>query len=247
MKKSAVESSCPLLVRLNKFISNAGICARRAADDLITSGSITVDGVVVSKLGIKIPLDAVVTYKGTRISIESHKYILLNKPKGYVTTLHDPQGRKTVLDLVNKKYCSDHIYPVGRLDYETTGVLLLTNDGDLAGKLAHPTYKITKRYHVVLDKPIVLVHLAAIKDGISLEDGLAKVDAIAIAEQDPTQLILEIHMGKNRIIRRLFDHLGYLVVKLDRIGYAHLTKKGIPRGKWIFLQQKEVHQLKKLV
>ncbi|WP_419241255.1 pseudouridine synthase [Cardinium endosymbiont of Nabis limbatus] len=235
------------LIRLNKFISNAGVCARREADQLIQSGCITVNGTVVQKVGTRIPIDAVVAYKGVTLHIEKLRYILLNKPRGYVTTVQGPEGRKTVLDLISKRYCAERIYPVGRLDYDTTGLLLLTNDGDLARKLSHPASRVEKLYHVVLNKPIQVEHLQLLQEGLLLEDGLAKVDRVAIVAQDPTQVGVVIHMGKNRIIRRMFGHLGYLVDKLDRVGYAHLTKQRIPRGKWIFLKDQAVRRLKNLV
>lgn len=247
MEDYATQACTASLIRLNKFISNAGVCARREADQLIQSGCITVNGAVVRSVGTKIPIDAVVTYKGVVLHIEKLRYLLLNKPRGYVTTLQDPQGRKTVLDLVGKQYCAERIYPVGRLDYDTTGLLLLTNDGDLARKLSHPASKVPKLYHVVLNKAIQTEHLQAIQQGLLLEDGLAKVDQIAIVEEDPTQIGMVIHMGKNRIVRRIFSHLGYLVDRLDRVGYAHLTKQHVPRGKWIFLKDKEVRHLKNLV
>ncbi|WP_243516884.1 MULTISPECIES: pseudouridine synthase [unclassified Candidatus Cardinium] len=247
MKVGATTPDWSSCIRLNKFISNAGICARREADQLIQSGYIAVNGIVVKKVGTKIATDAIVTYKGVPLRLEKLQYILLNKPKGYVTTLDDPQGRKTVLDLINKKYCPERIYPVGRLDYDTTGLLLLTNDGDLARKLSHPSSHIEKIYHVVLNKPIRMQHLHTIQQGVVLQDGLVKVDQVAIVEEDPTQIGMTIHMGKNRIIRRIFNHLGYLVHKLDRVGYAHLTKQHVPRGKWIFLKDKEIVKLKKLV
>lgn len=243
---ASIQPSLSSLIRLNKFISNAGICARREADQLIKSGDITVNGAVVRRVGTKIPLDAVVAYKGVALHLEKFRYILLNKPRGYVTTVQDPEGRRTVLDLISKQYCAERIYPVGRLDYDTTGLLLLTNDGDLARKLSHPASKVQKLYHVVLNKAIQTEHLHAIQQGLVLEDGLAKVDRVAIVEEDPTQIGVVMHMGKNRIIRRIFNHLGYLVHKLDRVGYAHLTKQHIPRGKWIFLKDKEVRKLKSL-
>lgn len=246
MEGCSIKPCLSSLIRLNKFISNAGVCARREADQLIKSGAITVNGVVVQQLGTKIPIDAVVTYKGVTLRAEKLRYILLNKPRGYVTTLEDPEGRKTVLDLISKKYCAERIYPVGRLDYDTTGLLLLTNDGELARKLSHPTSKVQKLYHVVLNKAIQIEHLHRVQQGLLLEDGLAKVDQVAIVEDDPTQVGVVIHMGKNRIIRRIFGHLGYVVYKLDRVGYAHLTKQYIPRGKWIFLKDKDVLKLKKL-
>ncbi|HLP34587.1 MAG TPA: pseudouridine synthase [Amoebophilaceae bacterium] len=234
-------------IRLNKFISNSGICARRAADQLIASGSIAVNGTIVRTLGIKIPPDAQVTYKGLPLQAEKLRYLLLNKPKGCVTSAKDPEGRKTVLDLISRKCCPEKVYPVGRLDYDTTGLLLLTNDGDLAQKLAHPSNAVSKLYHVVLDKAIAMEHFTKIKQGVLLEDGLAQIDCLSMVDQDPFQLGVRIHMGKNRIIRRIFEHFGYVVQQLDRVGYAHLTKKGIPRGKWIFLDHQTVGMLRKLV
>ncbi|AXI24403.1 pseudouridine synthase [Cardinium endosymbiont of Sogatella furcifera] len=235
------------LIRLNKCISNAGICARREADQLIRSGHVAVNGEVVQRVGTKVPIDAVVTYKGVVLHAEKLRYILLNKPRGYVTTMRDPEARKTVLTLISKKYCPERIYPVGRLDYDTTGLLLLTNDGDLARKLAHPASRVPKIYHVVLNKALAIEHFHAIQQGLILEDGLAKVDQVEIVEGDPTQIGMVIHMGKNRIVRRIFNHLGYLVHKLDRVGYAHLTKQHLPRGKWIFIEDKVVRKLKSLV
>ena len=240
-------SGRPLLIRLNRFISNAGVCARREADQLIAAGYITVNGHVIRTIGAQISVTSVVTYKGTILHLEKSKYILLNKPKGYVTTVKDPEGRRTVLDLISKEYCKERVYPVGRLDYETTGLLLLTNDGELAQKLSHPSSRVEKLYHVVLNKGISTAHLECIQRGLVLEDGVAKIDQLAIVEEDPCQLGVVIHMGKNRIIRRIFEYLGYVVKQLDRVGYAHLTKKNISRGKWIFLDSKEVFRLKKLV
>ncbi|WP_250238320.1 pseudouridine synthase [Cardinium endosymbiont of Oedothorax gibbosus] len=247
MEDHSIKPCLSSLIRLNKFISNAGVCARREADQLIKSGYIAVNGAVVQRVGTKIPIDAIVTYKGATLHPEKLRYILLNKPSGYVTTVQDPEGRKAVLDLISKRYCAERIYPVGRLDYDTTGLLLLTNDGDLARNLSHPSNKVQKLYHVVLNKAIQIEHLNAIQQGLVLEDGLAKVDRAAIVEEDATQIGVVIHIGKNRIIRRVFKHLGYVVHKLDRVGYAHLTKQHIPRGKWIFLKDKEIRKLKNLV
>ena len=235
------------LLRLNKFISHAGICSRKKADELIRAGHIAVNGTVVRTIGTKVDSHAVVTYKGVRLFCQQFRYILLNKPKGYVTTTKDPEGRKTVLTLINKHYCAECIYPVGRLDYNTTGLLLLTNDGRLAQQLAHPSSRIPKLYHVVLHKPITKEHIHAIEKGLVLEDGLAIVDRIDRVDQDPCQLGVEIHMGKNRIIRRLFESLGYMVTKLDRVRYANFTKKNIPRGHWIFLNKKQVLSLKQFI
>ncbi|TDG95735.1 pseudouridine synthase [Cardinium endosymbiont of Culicoides punctatus] len=247
MQKHFVKNASISLIRLNKFISNAGVCSRREADKLIVAGHITVNGKVMSTTGSKIPVNAIVLYKGVRLSAERFRYVLLNKPKGYVTTFKDPEGRKTVLDLIGKKYCHERVYPVGRLDYNTTGLLLLTNDGLLAQRLSHPTSGITKLYHVVLNKAISTEHFKNIQDGLLLEDGIAQVDNLAIVDQDPCQIGISIHMGKNRIIRRIFEHLGYGVNKLDRVGYAHLTKKNIARGQWIFLKDQDILRLKSIV
>lgn len=246
MQDYPVTDSSALLIRLNKFISNAGVCARREADKLIVAGHITVNGKVVREIGTKIPVNAAVMYKGSALSAEKLRYLLLNKPKGYVTTLKDPEGRKTVLDLISKKYCFERIYPIGRLDYNTTGLLVLTNDGSLAQKLSHPSSNIKKLYHVVLNKAISTEHFKSIQDGLLLEDGMAEVDSLAIVDEDPCQLGIAIHMGKNRIVRRIFEHLGYCVEKLDRVRYAHLTKKNITRGQWIFLQDRDILLLKNL-
>ncbi|ROT47223.1 pseudouridine synthase [Candidatus Cardinium hertigii] len=247
MQGHCIDPCASHLIRLNKCISNAGICARREADQLIAAGHITVNGQIVRTIGTKIPVNAIVTYKGKVLYAEKSKYILLNKPKGYVTTTKDPEGRKTVLELIGKKYCAERIYPVGRLDYDTTGLLLLTNDGILAQQLAHPSSKVKKLYHVILHKAIHIEHFNSIQKGILLEDGVAKVDHLAIVEADRCQLGVVMHSGKNRIIRRIFEYFGYTVHRLDRVGYGHLTKKNIPRGKWIFLENKEVLRLKNLV
>ena len=240
-------------IRLNKFISNAGLCSRRRADELIKAGFIAVDGSVVRTVGLKIAKDAVVTLlqggdcKVLKLSKESLRYVLLNKPKGYLTTMQDPRGRRTVMQLISKRYCRERIYPVGRLDYNTTGLLLLTNDGSLARQLMHPSSLVPKLYHAVLNKPICQEHIEAIRGGLVLEDGLAHVDAIHVVDHDPYQLGVQIHMGKNRIVHRIFNSLGYKLKQLDRVGYAHFTKKNIPRGHWIFLDQRQVQLLKQFV
>ncbi|MBX9890124.1 MAG: pseudouridine synthase [Amoebophilaceae bacterium] len=245
MQHDSAISSPPFFIRLNQLISNAGICSRRKADQLILAGHIAVDGQVVKVLGTKVAKNAVVTYKGNHLSLEKFKYFLLNKPKGYVTTTRDPEGRKVVLDLISKKFCTERIYPVGRLDYDTTGLLLLTNDGLLAQRLAHPSSEVKKKYHVMLNKAITLDHLNRIKQGLLLEDGEVKVDSLTLVQEDPFQLHIVIHVGKNRIIRRIFEHLGYDVIQLDRIGYAHFTKKDIPRGQWLLLSDAAIVRLKK--
>ncbi len=229
----------PRSIRLNKFISNAGVCARRAADMLIQEGHITVNGQKVNTLGYKVTSQDVVKYRNKVLSTNKCIYILLNKPKDYITTTKDPKGRKTVLNLV-KNACQERVYPVGRLDRNTTGLLLLTNDGALAKHLAHPASNIKKLYHVVLNKPISKADFEKITAGIALEDGIAHVDQLEIVEQDRRSIGLAIHMGRNRVIRRIFEQLRYEVVKLDRVMYAHLTKKDLPRGKWRMLTQQEV-------
>lgn len=231
-------------MRLNRYISNAGICSRRDADSLIAKGLITVNGKVVTELGIQVNFSDDVRYQGKRLNPETKVYILLNKPKDVVTTASDPQGRLTVLDLVSEA-CDERVYPVGRLDRQTTGVLLLTNDGELAKKLTHPSSEQRKIYHVFTDKPVEQSHLSLIATGIELEDGLIAADAISYADpKDKTQVGIEIHSGRNRIVRRIFEHLGYKIVKLDRVYFAGLTKKGLARGRWRFLNDQEVTFLK---
>ena len=231
-------------IRLNKFISNAGICARREADHLIQQGKITVNGDITTTLGFKVTPNAIVKYRGQVLQGEKRVYILLNKPKKYVTTVSDPEKRKTVLDLISPHYCPERIYPVGRLDYLTTGLLLLTNDGDLATKLTHPANKVKKIYQITLNKSITSSDFNKIQQGIILEDGLAQVDHLAIIDNDRKCIGMAIHMGKNRIVRRIFEHLHYKVHALDRVGYANLTKKNLPRGKWHFLPHNTVKYLK---
>ncbi|MGL5788759.1 MAG: pseudouridine synthase [Bacteroidales bacterium] len=231
-------------IRLNKFLANAGICSRREADEFIAKGMVTVNGEVVTELGTKIHRTDEVKFNESDVRPEGKVYILLNKPKDCVTTSDDPQERLTVLDLV-KNACSERIYPVGRLDRNTTGVLLLTNDGDLASKLTHPKYDKKKIYHVWLDKDVTMEDIKQIASGIELEDGEIHADAISYAdESDPKQIGIEIHSGRNRIVRRIFEHLGYRVVKLDRVMFAGLTKKNLPRGRWRYLTQEEVNMLK---
>lgn len=175
------------------------------------------------------------------------RYILLNKPRGFVSTLYDPEGRRTVLDLIRRRDCPERIYPVGRLDYDTTGLLLLTNDGDLARKLSHPSNEVEKFYHAELDRPLLPADLDSIRRGVLLDDGIAEIDDIHVLEEAPTNVGVAIHMGRNRVIRRIFNRLGYIVNSLDRVGYAHLTKQNVPRRKWIFLSDKDVRKLKELV
>ncbi len=231
-------------MRLNKFMANAGVCSRRAADELIQKGLVKVNGVPVTELGTKISHSDVVEYNDKVVVLESKCYILLNKPKNCVTTSDDPNGRKTVMDLV-KGACEERIYPVGRLDRNTTGVLLLTNDGDLASKLTHPQYVKKKIYQVWVDKAITEEHMQQIADGIELEDGPIHADAISyVSPTDRKQAGIEIHSGRNRVVRRIFESLGYHVVKLDRVYFAGLTKKDLPRGRWRYLTQEEVNFLK---
>ena len=231
-------------IRLNKFMANAGICSRREADEFIQQGLVKVNGEVVTELGTKICHSDTVEYDEKVVALESKCYILLNKPKDCVTTSDDPNGRTTVLDLV-KGACNERIYPVGRLDRNTTGVLLLTNDGDLASKLTHPKYVKKKIYHVWTDKDIAEDDMQRIADGIELEDGPIHADAISYAtETDRNQAGIEIHSGRNRIVRRIFESLGYHVTKLDRVYFAGLTKKNLPRGRWRYLTQEEVNFLK---
>ena len=233
----------PPKIRLNKLISNAGVCARRAADTLIQAGHITVNGQKVSTLGCKVTAKDVVKYRNKVLKTKQCVYILLNKPKDYITTTKDPKRRKTVLQLI-KHACQERVYPVGRLDRNTTGLLLLTNDGALAKHLTHPASNIKKLYHVVLNKPISKADFEKVKVGVALEDGVAHVDQLEIVKQDRRNVALAIHMGRNRVIRRIFAQLHYEVVKLDRVMYAHLTKKGLPRGKWRLLNQQEIQRLK---
>jgi len=231
-------------IRLNKYLANAGVCSRREADDFIQAGLVTVNGEIVTELGTKVLRSDKVVFHDQPVTIEKKVYVLLNKPKDYVTTSDDPQNRKIVMDLV-KDACPERIYPVGRLDRNTTGVLLLTNDGELASKLTHPRFLKKKVYHVFLDKNVTAHDLQQIADGIELEDGPIKADAVEYASPtDKKQVGIEIHSGKNRIVRRIFESLGYKVTKLDRVQFAGLTKKNLRRGDWRFLTEKEVDMLR---
>ena len=230
-------------IRLNKFMANAGICSRREADEFITSGKVKVNGNVVTELGVKITPKDVVEFDDKVVTPERKCYVLLNKPKDCVTTSDDPNGRLTVLDLV-KNACRERIYPVGRLDRNTTGVLLLTNDGDLASKLTHPKFVKKKIYHVWTDKEIAEEDMQRIADGIELDDGEIHADAVSYVADARNQAGIEIHSGRNRIVRRIFEHLGYRVTKLDRVYFAGLTKKNLPRGRWRYLTQEEVNFLR---
>ncbi len=232
------------MIRLNKYISNSGICSRREADQLITTGAVAVNGKVITELGYKVSPGDTVQYGGETIKPEKNVYILLNKPKDYITTVDDPEKRKTVLDLLAGA-CKERVYPVGRLDRSTTGVLLMTNDGELTKKLTHPKYERKKIYHVSLDKNFKSGDMEKLREGVMLEDGMIKVDEISYVEGalNKKEVGVELHSGKNRIVRRMFEALGYKVVKLDRVVFAGLTKKDLPRGKWRFLTQREVNML----
>jgi 23S rRNA pseudouridine2605 synthase len=246
--KKVVEKPDDHLIRLNRYIANAGICSRRKADELIAAGVVSVNGEVISELGHKVdPSKDVVRYNGETLKREKMVYVLLNKPKDYITTTDDPQERRTIMALVDKA-SKERIYPVGRLDRNTTGLILMTNDGDLADKLAHPRNSVTKLYQVELDKALTQGDLNKISYGLELEDGLIKPDMISYVQGGTKREIgIQIHSGKNRIVRRIFEHLGYDVVKLDRTIYAGLTKKDLPRGRWRYLDEKEIIQLKHLV
>jgi len=240
--KENIDPNTPL--RLNKYLANAGVCSRREADSYITSGVVKVNGIVVSELGAKVTRGDLVTFNDQPVRLESKIYVLLNKPKNTVTTSDDPQNRKTVMDLV-KNACTERIYPVGRLDRNTTGVLLLTNDGDLASKLMHPKFKKKKIYQVKLDRDVAIEDMQAIADGIDLDDGEIHADSIAyVAEDVLDEVGIEIHSGRNRVVRRIFEKLGYQVMKLDRVYFAGLNKKNLPRGRWRYLTESEVNMLR---
>jgi len=232
-------------IRLNRFIANSGVCSRREADELIQKGFISVNGKKVTDLGTKVTYNDDVRYKGNRLSAEKKVYILMNKPKGYVTTVEDPHADHTVIDLLGDSF-PERVYPVGRLDKETTGVLLLTNDGDLTGRLTHPKYKRRKIYHVFLDNPVTQKDLFKLTEGIELDGVNVAADAVSFADaSDKSQIGIELHSGQNRVIRRMFETLGYKVKKLDRVYFAGLTKKNVQRGKWRFLSEKEIIMLKR--
>ena len=241
-KELHIDPNEPL--RLNKFLANAGVCSRREADEFIQAGVVSVNGEIVTQLGVKVTRNDEVRFHDQPVNIEKKVYVLLNKPKDYVTTSDDPQQRKTVMELV-KNACRERIYPVGRLDRNTTGVLLLTNDGDLASKLTHPKFLKKKVYHVKLDRNITKHDLEQLIEGITLEDGEIHADAVEYAhETDKSQVGIEIHSGKNRIVRRMFEYLGYKVTKLDRTMFAGLTKKNVRRGDWRYLTEEEVIMLR---
>lgn len=231
-------------VRLNKFIANSGICSRREADKYISAGMVRINGKIIVELGTKVMPGDEIKFNDEVIKSEKKVYILLNKPKDFVTTVDDPNAEKTIMHLI-RNACNERVYPVGRLDKNTTGVLLITNDGDLTKQLTHPKYNKKKIYQVGLNKNLQKTDMQKIVDGFELEDGLIQADAISyISQDDKKQIGIEIHSGRNRIIRRMFEHLGYRVNKLDRVYFAGLTKKNLPRGKWRFLEQKEINMLK---
>jgi len=245
--ESEKKADGPKLVRINKYIADAGVCSRREADKLIENGEIKLNGDIVTELGTKVgPKDKVV-YKGKVLHGEKLRYILLNKPKGFITTSDDPLNRRTVMNLVEKA-CTERIYSVGRLDRNTTGLLLFTNDGELTKRLTHPSHGVKKLYHAELDKPLSKNDLMKIMEGLELEDGVIKPDSVnwVTDESNKKHIGIELHSGKNRIVRRIFEHLGYEVVRLDRVIFAGLTKKDLPRGRWRMLEEKEINILKML-
>ena len=234
-------------IRLNKYLADCGVCSRREADELIKAGCVTVNGEVITTMGFKVKTNDKVVYGGQTLNREKLRYVLLNKPKGYITTSDDPEGRETVMELV-KGACNERIFPVGRLDKNTTGLLLLTNDGDLAKKLTHPSSQVSKLYHVVLNKPMTKNDMLRVSEGIELDDGPIAADSIAYDQDDDSRkgIGIELHSGRNRIVRRIFEHLGYEVTKLDRVMFAGLDKYKLPRGEWRFLTDREVAALKRI-
>lgn len=246
-KRSSPEKEPDGLIRLNKYIANAGICSRREADQLISTGVVQVNGKTITEMGYKVKPTDIIKYGGQTLRKERMVYLILNKPKDYITTVDDPQERRTVLELIQGA-CKERIYPVGRLDRATTGLLMFTNDGDLTKKMTHPRYGVRKIYHVELDKPLKRADMDKIAEGIELEDGPIKVDEITYVGDgaDKAQIGIELHSGKNRIVRRIFESAGYNVRKLDRVMFGPLTKKDLPRGRWRFLTEAEVGMLKML-
>jgi 23S rRNA pseudouridine2605 synthase len=245
-KGEKVEVATPApdaLIRLNKYIANSGVCSRREADELIKMGLITVNGTAITEMGFKVKATDDVRHEGKRLSAEKPVYILMNKPKGFITTTDDPQDRSTVMHIIGNSV-KERVYPVGRLDRNTTGLLLITNDGDVADKLTHPSYNAKKIYKVELDRPITKSDLQAIQDGVQLEEGRAMVDDLAVVSDDKKTVGLEIHIGWNHVVRRIFEALNYQVMKLDRVVYAGLDKKDLKRGQWRFLTKEEIVRLK---
>lgn len=245
VRKSGKEAAANIRegIRLNKYIANSGLCSRREADTYISTGLVSINDKIITELGTKVYPDDIVKFNGETIRNEEKVYIVMNKPKDFVTTVSDPHAKDTVVGLVKNK-CSARVFPVGRLDKATTGVLLLTNDGDMADKLMHPSYEKKKIYHVFLNKRLKGTDMAALLNGITLEDGFIKADSISYVDNDETQVGVEIHSGRNRIIRRMFEHLGYKIKKLDRVYFAGLTKKNLRRGQWRFLTKDEIAMLK---
>lgn len=241
--KPAQKSNDSTGIRLNKYIANSGVCSRREADTYIEHGSVTINGKLVTQMGYKVQPTDVVRFDGSSINPEQKRYVLLNKPKNYITTMEDDRGRKTVMDLVSNA-TKERIYPVGRLDRNTTGLLLFTNDGDLAKKLTHPKHDVKKLYHASLDKKLSLKDLEKLRGDVSIEGRKVFIDAISYVDgESKTEVGIEIHSGRNRIVRKIFEHVGYKVVKLDRVLFAGLTKKNIPRGRWRELTNQEVINL----
>jgi len=230
-------------MRLNKYLSNSGVCSRREADEYIAAGLVTVNGEVITRMGARVTSNDDVRFNGERLMGEEKVYIVMNKPKDFVTTTDDPHAEKTVMDLITEK-CEQRVYPVGRLDKSTTGVLLLTNDGALTDQLTHPSYNRKKIYQVDLEKNLKKTDMDALVKGVELEDGPAHVDEISYIDEDETKIGVEIHSGRNRVIRRMFEHLGYTIKKLDRVYFAGLTKKNLRRGAWRFLTPQEIAMLK---
>ncbi|MGW9684155.1 pseudouridine synthase [Flagellimonas sp. 2504JD1-5] len=239
-----IKKSNPDEIRLNRYVANAGICSRREADTYIAAGSVSVNGKVITEMGYKVKLTDDVRFDGRKLNPEKKEYILLNKPKNFITTTNDEKGRRTVMELVSNA-SNSRLLPVGRLDRNTTGLLVFTNDGDLTKKLTHPTYGVRKIYHVHLDKNLTLPDLRKIQEGLKLEDGTVEVDDVSYIQGAPKKEIgIEIHSGRNRIVRRIFEHMGYNVIKLDRVIFAGLSKKDLPRGHWRHLTEQEVVNLK---
>ena len=245
MKNKNAVSLLPEKIRLNRFISNSGLCSRRDADEHIKNGLIYVNGKITTNLATQVSPKDDVRFKNKKLTAEKKVYILMNKPKDYVTTVEDPHAERTVLDLLGPKL-KERVYPVGRLDKSTTGVLLLTNDGELTGKLTHPKYKRRKIYHVFLDKAVTKADFVKLTEGVELDDSMVVADAVSYVDaEDKSQIGIELHSGQNRVVRRIFEKLGYDVKKLDRVYFAGLTKKNVPRGKWRFLSEKEIVMLKR--
>lgn len=242
-KEDSTTSEFPM--RLNKYLAKSGVASRREADQIILDGKVSINGTVIKEMGSKVSRGDVVKHNGKQLRFESFVYLLLNKPKDFITTMDDPQNRRTVMELVGKA-CKERIYPVGRLDRNTTGLLLFTNDGNLSKKLMHPSHKVKKIYQVDLNKALTKVDLATIIEGFDLEDGPISVDDIAVLGSDRKSIGIEVHAGRNRIVRRIFEHFGYEILRLDRTMYGTLTKKELPRGKWRFLTDKELVGVKGL-